>query len=258
MERSDDTTVPEIKGDFFYVGALSNEGALLTLRDPTGAIIDEVGARRNPWVAGDNASKKTMQWQEEWFTATPTPRLPNQKDPEPAPIIEESALEAELPLVVINEIAWMGTPVSAAHEWLELRNTSSTEVSLAFWQLIFAADASSTPDAIITFDEADSIVGEGFFLLERSSSSTIPTREGKVYTGGQMSNAGEFIALLDSLGNIVDSIDASTGWPAGENITSPQIKRASMERTKDTTTWYTFKGNEEEYGTPMRQNSEKF
>lgn len=247
LERSDDASAPDVTGDFFYTGSLSNEGALLTLRDPSGAIIDQVGAINSPWPAGDNTTKKTMQKGEGWYTATPTPKAQNQKDPEPQ--------ISPLPLVMINEVAWMGTQASAGDEWLELRNTSSTQIGLAGWQLIIANDASSTPDVVIAFDEIDYINPDGFLLLERSSTSTIPLFDGKVYHGGQMNNGGKFIALIDPSGNIVDSIDASGGWPAGINVTSPDIVRASMERSEDGSFWHTFTGISVVSGSPMSKNS---
>ena len=37
--------------------------------------------------------------------------------------------------VVVNEIAWMGTTVNAANEWIELRNTTGQSVALAGWTL---------------------------------------------------------------------------------------------------------------------------
>lgn len=230
MERTDDASVPDVAGDLFYTGALSNEGALLILRDPTGAIISQAGALGSPWPAGDNTTKKTMQLVgNAWVSAAPTPRALNQAD---APLA--------LPPILINEVAWMGTVGASGDEWLELKNTTSTSINLAGWEFRFAKNASSTPESIIVFSDQD-VIGPGeFFLLERSSSSTLPTLEGKVYSGNQMNNSGEFLSLVNAQGNIVDSVDGTQGWPAGINKTSPNVIKKSMERSGNDMSWYTY------------------
>lgn len=53
LERSDDETVSDITADLIYRGALSNDGVLLRLLDPTGATIDTANAGwEEGWVAG--------------------------------------------------------------------------------------------------------------------------------------------------------------------------------------------------------------
>ena len=37
--------------------------------------------------------------------------------------------------IIISEIAWMGTTVSANYEWIELQNTGSSSVNLSGWTL---------------------------------------------------------------------------------------------------------------------------
>ena len=56
LERTDDTTVPEVTADLIYVGALGNGGEVLELRDGSNNLIDIVDA----WYAGDNTSKAAM------------------------------------------------------------------------------------------------------------------------------------------------------------------------------------------------------
>ena len=46
----------------------------------------------------------------------------------------QGAAAAE-PAVLINEVAWMGTAVSANDEWLELYNQTEQEIDLAGWKL---------------------------------------------------------------------------------------------------------------------------
>lgn len=42
---------------------------------------------------------------------------------------------AESTSVVINEIAWMGTEVSASDEWMELYNNTNKDIDLTGWGL---------------------------------------------------------------------------------------------------------------------------
>ncbi len=60
LERTDNTSVPEIAADQIYVGALANTGEGLRLFNKDCGLIDEVFAAPD-WPAGDNAYKKTME-----------------------------------------------------------------------------------------------------------------------------------------------------------------------------------------------------
>ncbi len=53
LERSDDTTVSDVEADLIYTGSLSNSGAVIELRDPTGAVIDTANSGCDKgWYAG--------------------------------------------------------------------------------------------------------------------------------------------------------------------------------------------------------------
>ena len=58
MERTDDTTLPDLVADLIYTGALGNIGEELQLTDHTGTAQDQLST---PWVAGDSSSKATME-----------------------------------------------------------------------------------------------------------------------------------------------------------------------------------------------------
>ncbi len=60
LERTDDSTLPGIKADLIYAGALSNQGETLRLIDKEGAVIDVVEAGEG-WPAGDNQNKRAME-----------------------------------------------------------------------------------------------------------------------------------------------------------------------------------------------------
>lgn len=58
LERTADTTVPEVSADQIYTGSLANTGDELRLLDPAGRVID---VTPSVWVAGSNAAKATME-----------------------------------------------------------------------------------------------------------------------------------------------------------------------------------------------------
>ncbi|MCD6550447.1 lamin tail domain-containing protein [bacterium] len=166
--------------------------------------------------------------------------------------------------VVINEIAWMGTKSDANDEWIELLNNTDEEVNLDGWQLYSQDGSPSTTLSGI-------IPANGYFLLERSDNQTISDIEtDQIYTGA-FSNNGEKLELRDSFGNLIDSVDCSSGWFSGRNR---KIKerwiRMSMERINpqlsgdDPSNWMTndgfnIFGHDSDgniiQGTPKRENS---
>lgn len=124
--------------------------------------------------------------------------------------------------VAINEIAWMGTTVSTANEWIELRNTTGAPIDLAGWSL-------NAVDGTPAIALAGTIPAGGFFLLERTSDDTIPGLAADLIYTGALENGGEILELRDGAGLPIDSVD---GWSAGNNTT-----KATMERTA--TGWQT-------------------
>ncbi|MEK7576464.1 MAG: lamin tail domain-containing protein [Patescibacteria group bacterium] len=123
-------------------------------------------------------------------------------------------------VVIINEVAWMGTLQSANDEWIELKNTGTENINLKGW-VLEAGDG--TPLIRLT---GTSTAG-GFFLLERTDDNSVPgISADQIYTGA-LGNNGEKLVLKNASGIAVDSIDASGGWPAGDNTTKQTMQRSS-------------------------------
>ena len=136
--------------------------------------------------------------------------------------------------VIINEVAWMGTNLSANDEWIELYNNTELPINLSGWVLK-------------GINLTGIIPAQGFYLLERTDDSTVPNIPAdQIYTGA-LNNNGENLELYDSSGNLIDSVDASHVWLAGDNST-----KQTMER-KDANTWQT---SQNPGGTPKAKNSE--
>lgn len=138
--------------------------------------------------------------------------------------------------VVINEVAWMGTGNSSSDEWIEL--FSDQQVDLTGWVL-------EAVDGTPTINLEGTISANGYFLLERTDDNSVPNiTADQIYTGA-LRNSGENLKLKDSNGNIVDGVNCSEGWFAGDNST-----KQTMERT--TNGWQISLNSG---GTPKAQNS---
>ena len=134
-----------------------------------------------------------------------------------------SIILAPLPLhaeVVINEVAWMGTEASANAEWMELWNSGQTSIDLTGWKL---EASNGSPSITLT----GSIAAQGFFLLERSSDASVPSRTAdQIYTGA-LSNSGATLVLTDAGGTLVDQVAGGTNWASigGDNVTKQTAQR---------------------------------
>ncbi len=150
--------------------------------------------------------------------------------------------------VILNEIAWMGTPTTtgetadhaANREWMELRNISGAEISLDGWRIM---DAGGT--ITISFGAGDAIAPNGFYLLSRGGNFIEGISSDKAYTG-ILPNNGDKLVVLDTSCGVSDFIDASAKWPAGSNTTKQTLERTASLGWQTST----MAG-----GTPRRENS---
>ena len=115
---------------------------------------------------------------------------------------------------VINEIAWMGTPVECVdtkqylrYEWVDLYNSTNESISVNGW-ILQAADFQIPLEGTIPAQE--------YFLV--GASSKIPNVDvNYAILAGKFANAGQKILLKDATGVIIDEVDARGGWQAGDN-----------------------------------------
>ena len=149
--------------------------------------------------------------------------------------------------VVLNEIAWMGTPVNEVepkqwwrYEWLELHNSSQDSVSLNGWSVELLFD-----EVDFTIPLTGAIPSQGYFLIV--SSDKISNYDlNYANLAGKFRNSGQLVQLKNSAGVIVDSIDAGEGWPSGDNEA-----KLTMARKEDGT-WAESK---DPGGTPKAANT---
>jgi len=153
--------------------------------------------------------------------------------------------------VIINEIAWMGTNISANNEWIELYNESTQEIDLAGW-ILQATDGA--PNIVLQ----DKIPALGFFLLERTDNETVPNISADQIYQGSLSNAGEKLLLTDNNGQTIDVVDCSAGWLSGNNTTKQTMERCYgvgdiPDPTPTPTLW---ENSQNPGGTPKQSNSQ--
>ncbi len=116
----------------------------------------------------------------------------------------------------------MGTANSQYSEWIELYNDATTSVNLAGWKLY---ESSST--LIIALSKT--IAAQGYLLVERTTASApdaVPgvDDEAGSFGGGGLANTGEKLILKDANGSTVESLDFSSGWPAGDATTKQTMQ----------------------------------
>lgn len=166
--------------------------------------------------------------------------------PPPCVIATSTNLSRRL---IFNEIAWMGSPAgtgenaSAAsnREWLEVKNISGSTLDVSNWQILDAAG-----NIKIALDDDTHVPAGGLLLFERGEDAVPAISADKTYSGA-LSNAGAVLAIMDAVCGASDLVDASLGWPAGNNGT-----KQTLERNADTVGWHTSAAAG---GTPKAENS---
>jgi phosphatidylserine/phosphatidylglycerophosphate/cardiolipin synthase-like enzyme len=192
-----------------------------------------------PWPAGENEMRGSMERRDptlpgndgNWATSVSTtvgvdargnailgtPGHTNSARPLSAQPASEDASSHSTDLspivvatgVVINEVAWAGTPASHYDEWIELYNNTDREVDLRGWLLTAA-------DGIPAVQLTGVIPAHGFYLLERTDDSTVANIPAdQIYTGA-LENTGETLYLYGA--GIIDALaygstsDLPPGW----------------------------------------------
>ncbi|PIR03149.1 MAG: hypothetical protein COV60_01855, partial [Candidatus Magasanikbacteria bacterium CG11_big_fil_rev_8_21_14_0_20_43_7] len=169
--------------------------------------------------------------------------------------LERSLDNKDYGIMAFSEIAWMGTEASANDEWFEImvlppetQQTSDDvgeeiplrivwgaydsdmdryEHSKELTEAVLDAWSQGGGQAILEPGPAIYLPLHFAFLFERTDQSTLPNANGIVYTGA-LSNDGERMLILADGVVILDEIDASLGWPAGDNDTKEVMLRTDL------------------------------
>ena len=145
--------------------------------------------------------------------------------------------------LVINEIAWMGTRANSSDEWIELYNNTNQAISLEGWGL-YEAGGETLIEPLTGIIEAKS-----YYLIERTDDTTVSdipaSQKPTSWSGYGLNNKGEHLQLQDNNSQIIDEVNCSDGWFAGE--AGPDYK--TMERKNaqglgsDPNNWATNNGS---------------
>jgi hypothetical protein len=199
LERTDDSSVPDIAADQIYTGNLNNSGEYLQLKNSQGVIINEIDAN-NGWPAGDNTTKQTMErtasnsWQTS-MTIGGTPKALNsnnetisESEPQPEAVYSPSD-------IVINE--FVSDAVTGEKEWIELyfppdKDGLREVIDLTGWTI------EDGVGKILTLN--GNLASNGFIVFELNSA--------------KLNNSGDIIILKDLGGNIIDQVTYGS-WDDG-------------------------------------------
>jgi Lamin Tail Domain/PKD domain len=114
--------------------------------------------------------------------------------------------------VLINEVSWMGSTVSANHEWIELKNTSDSSVDVSGWKL---SDGMN-----LSIELTGTIAPGAYAVLERSSDDSASGAAFLIYTGALV-NTGATLKLTRADGGLEDQVAGGENWQSigGDNVT---------------------------------------
>lgn len=158
-------------------------------------------------------------------------------------------LQAQADNVVFNEIAWMGTASSSSDEWIELYNNAEAPTNLEGWK-INIGDAKQ-----ITLK--GEIPSKGYYLLERTDDNAVPGVAADLIYSGALKNSGEKLELYDSSNNLIDFLDCSSGWFAGDNETKQTMEKIDpLLQGNASGSWQTGESSTPKSKNSLRQKTE--
>src|SRR3989344_4219948 len=103
---------------------------------------------------------------------------------------------ASTPKVIINEVAWAGTKGSSTDEWIELYNSTDSEVSLSDSGIYEGGGT------VLIEGLEGTIPSHGYFIIERTDETTLPgmtaSQTPSSWSGSGLSNSGEHLVLKDA------------------------------------------------------------
>lgn len=156
----------------------------------------------------------------------------------------ERAIKSEYLTVIINEIAWMGTAAGSSDEWIELYNNTGFNLSLNGWKI-------QTADGSLSTVLEGEIKPYGYYLLERTDDNTISDIAADMIYSGNLHNDGEILQLRDADNNVIDHINCSLGWFAGDNSLKSTMERINPLIGGEKNNW----ADSNIQGTPKSLNS---
>lgn len=131
----------------------------------------------------------------------------------------------QIPSVYISEIAWAGSIISTADEWVELANAEDRDIDISGWTISRLSDGVEKEMVVIA---SGRIPSHGNFLIANYAppDTVLPQIGDGVTTDVSLANTKLQLKLYDSNTILIDTADDGVGIPlAGSNAL-----KASMER----------------------------
>ncbi len=230
-------TIPGIEADQGYAGALSNEGATLTLFGPGCAVADRISAVSG-WPGGDNTDKRTLERDADgygWHTSVDPGGTPKAKNSVPAPVLaggsggasgagggndsnsgatstseEPPCAIAEVSSTVI-EIAEVQIAGDAPdNDFVKLFNPSAVAVDVGGWKLK-KKSATGAEYSLRTFPVGSMVPADGYFVWANGGNGFGAAIHADA-TSSETLAADNSVALFDASGTVMDAV----AWGMGE------------------------------------------
>lgn len=170
---------------------------------------------------------------------------------------------ADVSEVVINELAWAGSSLSAQDEWIELKNTTDTEIDISGWQL---TKNTGEEQLMITIPEGSSVPPGGYFLISNypAGESVLAIEPDLVDSSITLSNSNLQIKLYSGDWTQVENLVDTAGDGGDPKVLGgDNLMKSSMERDSDYTGWHSalvavnldVGPSDPDLGTPAAANS---
>lgn len=185
LKRGNDDSLPGIKADLIFKGAIKNKNEALFLFDQNCQLQDEVIAAPE-WPAGDNKEKRTLERGSDfsWHTCRGfnyyglifgTPKSENSSgDIETSIYLGGSGAPPSLsyPKILISEIQIEGE--EANHDFIELYNPNNFAVDISGYKLR-KRTSSGSESSIRVFPPASLVPAKGYYLWASSKDENFPS-----------------------------------------------------------------------------------
>lgn len=232
LERTDDDSVSEIKGDLVYSGSLSNSGDGLRLFSSNCTPEDQVIAQPE-WPSGESSSRRTMErrndlsWQSS-STINGTPKrensggyiTPSVAYHPPATNQNQNAtttstttstsststststtststaeIEPEFFPIIINEIMYNPEGADDEREWLEIKNNGTSSVDISTWKF----RQGETNHGLSIFSGNSSLSPQEYAIISQKPQKFLeefPNFSGTIFDSSfSLKNTGEELSL---------------------------------------------------------------
>jgi hypothetical protein len=241
LERTDDSSVPNISADLIYTGSLANSNEGLRLFDGVCRLADEVLVNSD-WPAGNNSTKQTMErdligfgWHSSAFPGG-TPKRENSQvvysgggggSQSSSPQTDNQTNQqsaASKPEIVINEIMYNLEGADEGREWVEIFNNGSTTADLTNWKFY---DGQSNHK--LNLARGSAIIYPGGYAIISSGADKFltdnPSFSGTILEGSfSLNNSNEILSIKDVSDNIIDQVSYSSSLGAnGDGLSLQKI-----------------------------------